>query len=88
MFGISLEHLLLLGVVLLIFGPRRLPELGHTLGKAIRNFKEALSGVEEARFKKLESPSSVKESEQAALQVAARSTEASVPTSRSSELTS
>jgi sec-independent protein translocase protein TatA len=53
MFGISGEHLLILGIVLLFFGPRRLPELGNTLGKAIRNFKDAISGVEEASFRKL-----------------------------------
>ena len=53
MFGISGEHLLILGIVLLIFGPRRLPELGNTLGKAIRNFKDAVTGVEEAKFRKL-----------------------------------
>ena len=54
MFGISGEHLLILGIVLLIFGPRRLPELGHTLGKCVRNFKEALAGVEEAKFRRVE----------------------------------
>jgi TatA/E family protein of Tat protein translocase len=54
MFGISGEHLLILGIVLLIFGPKRLPELGNTLGKAIRNFKDSLSGVEEAKFRRLE----------------------------------
>ena len=54
MFGVSGEHLLILGVVLLIFGPRRLPELGNTLGKAIRNFRDAISGVEEAQFHKVE----------------------------------
>ncbi len=54
MFGISGEHILILGIVLLIFGPRRLPELGNTMGKAIRNFKDAISGVEEANFRKLE----------------------------------
>jgi len=53
MFGISGEHLLVLGIVLLIFGPRRLPELGNTLGKAIRNFKDSLSGVEEASYRRL-----------------------------------
>src|ERR1700722_18252544 len=53
MFGISGEHLLILGIVLLIFGPRRLPELGNTLGRAIRNFKDAISGVEEAKFRKI-----------------------------------
>jgi sec-independent protein translocase protein TatA len=54
MFGISGEHLLILGIVLLIFGPRRLPELGNTLGKAIKNFKDSLSGVEEAKYRKIE----------------------------------
>jgi len=53
MFGMSGEHLLILGIVLLIFGPRRLPELGNTMGKAIRNFKDALSGVEEAKYRKI-----------------------------------
>jgi len=53
MFGISGEHLLILGIVLLIFGPKRLPELGNTMGKAIRNFKDALSGVEEAKFRRI-----------------------------------
>jgi TatA/E family protein of Tat protein translocase len=53
MFGISFEHILILGIVLLIFGPRRLPELGNTMGKAIRNFKDALAGVEEAQYRKL-----------------------------------
>src|SRR5690349_1775216 len=54
MFGMSGEHLLILGIVLLIFGPKRLPELGNTMGKAIKNFKDAISGVEEAKFRKLE----------------------------------
>ena len=54
MFGISGEHLLILGIVLLIFGPKRLPELGNTLGKGIRNFKDAISGVEEAKFRRVE----------------------------------
>jgi sec-independent protein translocase protein TatA len=43
MFGMSGEHLLVLGIILLFFGPRRLPELGNTLGKSIRNFKDAIS---------------------------------------------
>ena len=56
MFGISFEHLIILAVVLLIFGPRRLPELGNTMGKAIRNFKDALNGVEEAKYRRIEEP--------------------------------
>lgn len=44
MFGLSGEHLLILAVVLIIFGPRKLPELGSSIGKALKNFKEGLSG--------------------------------------------
>ncbi len=36
-------HLLLvLGIALLIFGPRKLPELGKGLGEAIRGFKTGI----------------------------------------------
>ena len=39
-------HLIfLLAIVLLIFGPRKLPELGQGLGKGIRGFKDALRGI-------------------------------------------
>lgn len=44
MFGLSGEHLLILAGILLIFGPRKLPELGSSFGKALRNFKEGLNG--------------------------------------------
>jgi sec-independent protein translocase protein TatA len=43
MFGLSGEHLLILAGILLIFGPRKLPELGASVGKALRNFKEGLN---------------------------------------------
>jgi sec-independent protein translocase protein TatA len=37
-------HLLLvLLVALLLFGPRRLPELGRSIGRGLREFKEAVS---------------------------------------------
>jgi sec-independent protein translocase protein TatA len=39
-------HLIfLLAIALLIFGPRKLPELGQGLGKGIRGFKDALRGI-------------------------------------------
>ena len=44
----SLWHILiLLFIVLLLFGPSRLPNLGNSMGKAIRGFKEGLKGLEE-----------------------------------------
>ncbi len=36
-----LHLIILLVIVLVIFGPKRLPELGSGLGKAIRGFREA-----------------------------------------------
>ena len=54
MFGISGEHILILGIILLFFGPKRLPQLGNTLGKAMKNFKDAVAGIEEAEYRKLE----------------------------------
>lgn len=38
-------HLLIIaGIALLIFGPKKLPELGKGLGDGIRGFKSAMSG--------------------------------------------
>ena len=39
------EVLVILGVALVIFGPKRLPELGRNLGKGLKNFKESLSSA-------------------------------------------
>ena len=40
-------HLLVIfGIALLVFGPRRLPELGRGLGQAIQGFKSSLNGCE------------------------------------------
>jgi sec-independent protein translocase protein TatA len=40
--GLSLGHLLILALVILLFGTRRLPELGTALGKSVKAFREAL----------------------------------------------
>ena len=42
MFGYNITTLIIiLAIALLLFGPRRLPELGDSIGKAIRSFKKA-----------------------------------------------
>jgi sec-independent protein translocase protein TatA len=42
--GIGLpEVLLVLAIVLIIFGPKRLPQLGRSLGSGMRNFKESVA---------------------------------------------
>jgi sec-independent protein translocase protein TatA len=51
-FGIGLPEMILIFVVaLLIFGPKKLPEIGRSLGKAIRSFQDA-SREFESEFKR------------------------------------
>ncbi|MBD1918568.1 MULTISPECIES: twin-arginine translocase TatA/TatE family subunit [Cyanophyceae] len=37
------EVVLVIGVAVLIFGPKKIPELGSALGKTLRSFKEEVS---------------------------------------------
>lgn len=48
---LSFTHLLLLALILLLFfGPSKLPQLGQSLGRAIRGFKEGMNEIDgEAR---------------------------------------
>jgi len=42
---IGVPELLLLGLVaLLVFGPKRLPEMGRSLGRGMREFKDSVTG--------------------------------------------
>jgi sec-independent protein translocase protein TatA len=41
------EIAILLVIVLLVFGPKRLPEMGRSLGKGMREFKNSITGKEE-----------------------------------------
>jgi len=38
------ELIVLLLVVLLVFGPKRLPEMGRSLGRGMREFKDSVTG--------------------------------------------
>jgi sec-independent protein translocase protein TatA len=47
MFGFGTQELIIiLAIVGLIFGAKRLPDLGSGLGKAIRNFKGGINSIE------------------------------------------
>ena len=51
-FGIGLpEMAVIMAVALLIFGPKKLPEIGRSMGKAMRSFQEA-SKEFETEFKR------------------------------------
>ena len=41
------ELLLIVLIIVIIFGARRLPELGKSLGEGIKNFKKSIGGKEE-----------------------------------------
>ena len=47
-FGIGLpEMIVILVLALLVFGPKKLPEIGRSLGKAIRGFQDASKEFED-----------------------------------------
>ena len=48
MFDLGTQELIVIFIVaFLVFGPKRLPELGRTLGKGIRDLKTAMRGVKD-----------------------------------------
>ena len=48
MFGLgATELMIILGICVLLFGARRLPEIGSGLGKAIKGFRSGVSGQDE-----------------------------------------
>jgi sec-independent protein translocase protein TatA len=46
--------LVILGVALLLWGPKKLPELGKATGETLRAFRHAVSGKDEEAVKKQE----------------------------------
>jgi len=47
-FGIGLPEMAVIAAIgLLVFGPKRLPELGKTLGRTLKGFQSASKGFEE-----------------------------------------
>jgi sec-independent protein translocase protein TatA len=53
LFGLGTQELIIiLAIVFLIFGAKKLPEIGSGLGKAIKNFKGGVKSIEEGSSEK------------------------------------
>jgi sec-independent protein translocase protein TatA len=53
MFGLGLPELGIVAVVaILIFGPKKIPELGNALGKTLRSFKEGVGQADDESAQK------------------------------------
>jgi sec-independent protein translocase protein TatA len=50
------ELIIILVIVLVIFGPKRLPEVGRSLGKGIKEFKKSTSEIQEQLTGEAEKP--------------------------------
>ena len=56
-FGVGLPEIAVIGAIaLLVFGPKRLPELGRTLGKTLRGFQTASNEFEKVIQKAMAEP--------------------------------
>lgn len=42
------ELLVILGLVLVLFGPKKLPEIGRSFGKSIKEFRQATKEIKES----------------------------------------
>ena len=52
MFGLGFQEILLLGLIaLLLFGAKKLPDVGRAIGESIREFKKAMQGGTDAAKK-------------------------------------
>ncbi len=59
-FGIGLPEMAVIGAIaLLVFGPKRLPEFGRTLGKTLKGFQAASKEFEREIHKTMAEPESI-----------------------------
>ena len=49
-----MELIIVLAIALLVVGPKKLPELGRSLGGGMREFKDSITGRTETQYDELE----------------------------------
>jgi sec-independent protein translocase protein TatA len=64
------ELFILLAFILLLFGPKRLPEMGRSLGKGMHEFKDSITGKDEQEDRAELPPATRAEDERAAASAA------------------
>jgi sec-independent protein translocase protein TatA len=65
------EAIIILVIVLVIFGPKRLPDLGRSLGRGMREFKDSVTGKDKER-EELEAAEAAAETPEPAASTVAR----------------
>ena len=60
-----LEIIIVLVIVLLIFGPKRLPDLGRSLGSGMREFKDSVTGKDKDELNEADRPVTTQQPEAA-----------------------
>ncbi len=60
------ELLIIFGIIVLLFGAKKIPDLAKGLGKGIKNFKSEMKEVDEVETASTEAPKKVEKSEEVA----------------------
>ena len=60
------ELLIIFGIIVLLFGAKKIPELAKGLGKGIKNFKSEMKEVDEVATTSTEAPKKVEGNEEVA----------------------
>lgn len=58
-FGHGPELIIIFVVALLIFGPKKLPEMGASIGKSIKEFKKGMSELTASKEEEVKAPSAL-----------------------------
>lgn len=57
------ELIIILVIILVIFGPKRLPEVGRSLGKGLREFRKSSNEIKEQLTEEKQAPSTIDKTE-------------------------